>query len=206
MPNEIDARMEAAGLVDILRLDPSIKTDVRYATDNNFTGKVLYTEPFGLFAEPMLAKRIARANSNLKKLHPGYSIVIFDAARPLSVQKTMYDMVKGTPQEPYIANPYSGDGAGFHNYGMAVDLSIADERGEPLDMGTDFDAFTDLAHPGGERDHYLQNRISREAYANRMLLFALMGREGLVPHEYEWWHFQYYQRNEDKSRFALLDF
>lgn len=198
--------MEEAGLIDILSLNPTLKKDIRYASADNFTGRVLYRTAFSLYAEPKLAEGIARAQEALQRLYPGYSIVIFDAARPLSVQREMYDIVRGTDWEPYIANPYAEGGAGFHNYGMAVDLSIADDKGSLLDMGSGFDSFTTLSHVGNERTLLLEGKITPEAYANRMLLFALMGREGLLPHKFEWWHFQYYQLDEDKRNFMLLDF
>ena len=94
------------GLVDIQSLHPSIKSDIRYATKNNFTGKILYTEDNGLFCIPALAEAIGNAQRELININPTLSLVVFDAARPLSIQRDMFELVKGTDAERYIANPY----------------------------------------------------------------------------------------------------
>lgn len=197
---------ESLGLVDIKSLDKSIIADLRYATDNNFTGEILYTEDIGIYAEPGLANAVVKTNSLLHKIYPDYNIVIFDAARPMSVQKHMFNLVKGTDNEQYIANPYGNFPGGFHNYGMAVDLSIADENGVPLNMGTGFDDFTNLAHVGIEYDLFSKGLLSFEAYSNRMLLYALTAASGLMPYPFEWWHYQLDLTEESKQHFILLDF
>lgn len=203
---DIDSKIRLYGLLNLQEIDPTIQADIRYATTNNFTGIVLYKERFGLYAEAGLASAICRASVNLNKILPGYRIVVFDAARPLNIQKQMFDLVKGTPSEKYIANPYDDFPGGFHNYGMAVDLSICDSNGNLLDMGTDFDSFSELAHVGDERNMLKDKLITPDAYANRMLLYSLMGRENLLPHPFEWWHYQLEQNESDKNRHTILDF
>ena len=73
------------------------------------------------------AKALLQAQKRLKELYPGYSLIIYDAARPMSVQQKMWNVVKGTSQNIYVSNPARG--GGLHNYGLAVDVSIADEKG-----------------------------------------------------------------------------
>lgn len=204
--NRINAYLANNGLVDVLKLDSTILTDVRYATENNFTGKVLYPVEFGIFLEPELAIRIVRAHARLREVIPDARFVIFDAARPISVQYRMFDLVKGTDKEKYIAYPSGNCPGGFHNYGMAVDLSIVNSQGTLFDMGTDFDSFSSLAHVGNERELLSSGKISHEAYRNRMLLYWLMAEQELLPYPYEWWHYQYFQNEEDKKRFELIDF
>lgn len=206
MSNQIEKNMKAFGLVNITDLETSIQTDIRYATPNNFVGEIIYKEPFGVYAEPRLAQAIANAQRKLSKIHPGYSIVIFDAARPLSAQKTMFKIVENTEKEKYVANPFNEIKGGFHNYGMAVDLSIANEKGELLDMGTDFDSFSEESHVGNERQMVIEGKISMQAYINRMLLYMIMGEQGLLPYPYEWWHYQLDQEEESKENFNILDF
>lgn len=203
---EINDYLESLGLVNIRALDPSIKTDIRYATPNNFTGNILYDELYGVYAEPELARRVAAANSELHRIFPDYNIVVFDATRPLKVQYKMFDLVKGTEMEPYIALPSGEYPGGFHNYGMAVDISICDGNGQLLDMGTDFDSFSSLAHAGNERQLVADGLMTTEVYANRSLLYYLTGCQSLMPYPYEWWHYQYYQNEEDKKLFKLIDF
>jgi D-alanyl-D-alanine dipeptidase len=193
------------GLIDILSLDSSIRVDLKYATPNNFMGKALYPN-IGAYFIPELAKAIAAAQKTLKTIVPSYSLTILDAARPISIQKAMYDKVKGTTSEKYIANPYGRYAGGFHNYGMAVDLTISDIDGKTLDLGSNFDEFSDKAHVGNEYELFRKKIISKEAYTNRMLLYYIMSSNNLYPYPYEWWHYQIYLEEESKMNFKLLDF
>lgn len=194
------------GLVDILSIQPDIKTDIKYATTDNFTGKILYSEDVGVYAEPVLAQAVAQAQNTLKSIDNNLSIVIFDAARPISVQKEMFELVKGTASERFVANPYGEFAGGFHNYGMAVDVAIVDKNSKMLDFGTGYDSFEDIAHSGGEAELVKKGLLSLEAYINRQLLYYVMGKHGMLPYAYEWWHFQLQYEEKSKSKFQLLNF
>ncbi len=197
---------EEYGLVDILSMQPSIIKDVKYATENNFTGKVLYSENVGLYCVPDLAKAVAKAQEDLKSINSNLSLVVFDAARPMSVQKEMFELVRGTENERFIANPYGEYAGGFHNYGMAVDIAIADNKGGMLNFGTGYDSFENIAHSGGEAELVKFGKLSLEAYINRELLYYVMGKNGMLPYAYEWWHFQLTYKEQDKLKYKLLDF
>ncbi len=197
---------EEYGLVDILSMQPSIIKDVKYATENNFTGKVLYSENVGLYCVPDLAKAVAKAQEDLKSINSNLSLVVFDAARPMSVQKEMFELVRGTENERFIANPYGEYAGGFHNYGMAVDIAIADNKGGMLNFGTGYDSFENIAHSGGEAELVKFGKLSLEAYINRELLYYVMGKNGMLPYVYEWWHFQLTYKEQDKLKYKLLDF
>lgn len=194
------------GLVDISALDPSIVVDIKYATSDNFTGKVLYSENIGAFCEPELANAVVNAQKELKRINKDLSLIIFDAARPISVQKEMFDMVKNTPFERYIANPYTEYKGGFHNYGMAVDLAIVSSDGTMLDFGTGFDSFTEIAHSGCEAELVKQRKLSYECYVNRQLLYYITGMHGMLPYAYEWWHYQLHYDECTKRNYKLLEF
>lgn len=194
------------GLVDINTLDSSIVINLKYASTDNFVGENVYGDLRKAYLEPELAVCLVRVQRQLKELYPGYSLVIFDAARPLSVQERMFQLVQDTPQAIYVADPNTSHKGGFHNYGMAVDLSILDDKGQLLNMGTSFDFFGEEAHVGNEVTLLKNGKISREVYKNRMLLYYLMADEGLVPYEFEWWHYQLYIFESDKKKFRLLDF
>ena len=204
--NNINREMERLGLIDIQKVVPTILSDVRYATPNNFTGKVLYKTSFGLYAVEALAKALEEMSAWMSRHFPEYKIVIFDAARPLSVQREMFDLVKNTSFESYIYNPYGKIPGGFHNYGLALDLTLADSRGNLLDMGSEYDFFGTLSHSGKERELLEDGQITPEAYSNRLLLFSIAGRAGLFPHPQEWWHFQMSYDEDSKNNFPLLDF
>jgi D-alanyl-D-alanine dipeptidase len=193
------------GLIDIQSIDSSIRIDLKYATSDNFMGTPLYPK-IGAYCVPELAHAIAAAQKTLKSIEPSYSLTILDAARPISIQKAMFDKVKGTASEKYIANPYGKFQGGFHNYGMAVDLTISDHFGNFLDLGTKFDEFSDKAHVGNEYELFRTGSISRDALVNRMLLYYIMGKNNLFPYPYEWWHYQIHQEEENKQNFKLLDF
>ena len=203
---DINKKMESYGLVDIKLLAPEILSDIRYSTPDNFTGKILYRDPFGLYAVPPLAQAIADICLWLKKYMPDYQLVLFDASRPLSVQRDMFEIVKGTEFEPYIANPYGKIIGGFHNYGLAVDMTLADMQGNLIEMGTDYDFFGPEAHSFTEPELLEKGRISPEVLANRFLLYSIAGRFGLLPHPNEWWHFQFNYSEDSKKQYQLLDF
>lgn len=194
------------GLVDILSIQPDIKVDIKYSTTENFTGKILYTEDVGVYTEPTLAQAVAQAQKTLKYINKNLSLVVFDAARPISVQKEMFDLVKGTKSERFIANPYGEFAGGFHNYGMAIDVAIADKDGNMLNFGTGYDSFLDIAHSGGEAELVKKGLLSLEAYKNRQLLYYVMGKHGMLPYAYEWWHFQLTYNESDKLKYRLLNF
>ena len=200
----IDRKMEAAGLVDVCSLAPEIRLDLRYATTQNFTKQQLYKGLSRAYFQPKFAQRIAEAQRLLSKEHPGYHFVIFDASRPISVQRTMYAVVRDTPLKVYVANGARG---GRHNYGVAVDLSIADAEGTLLDMGTDFDFFGEEAHTDQEARLVKEGKITKEAQRNRQLLRSVMDRVGLRCYTREWWHFQEkIDMPEVRKRYKLLDF
>ena len=203
---DINQKLEAYGLVDIKKLVPKILSDIRYSTPNNFTGKILYKEPFGLYAVPTLAEAIADVSRWLEKNMPDYRLLLFDAARPLSVQKEMFEAVKGSTFEPYVANPNDDLLGGFHNYGLAVDITLADRYGNRLDMGTDYDYFGVESHSFIEPYLLEKGKISPKALANRFLLYSVAGRFGLLPHPNEWWHFQLTYSEESKKTYQLLCF
>lgn len=204
--NDLNKKMESLGLVDIQKVVPSILTDIRYATVNNFTGKVLYNTPFGLYAVEALANAVLEMSAWLADNLPGFRIVIFDAGRPLSVQKEMFEIVRDTCFQSYIADPYGPTPGGFHNYGLALDFTLADSNGKLLDMGTEYDSFCIASHPGKERELFEKEIISLEAYSNRHLLYSVAGRADLLPHPQEWWHFQLSYDEGSKENFPLLDF
>lgn len=116
----------------------------------------------------------------------------------------MFERVRGTPQEQYVANPYNE--GGFHNYGMAVDLSILGIDGVALDMGSPYDFFGEEAHTVDD-DYLLKTgRISEAAYHNRRFLYTVMREQELYPLPNEWWHYQHYVQESDKKLFKILDF
>lgn len=203
--SEIEIRYRESGLTDIGKLNSKIRIDLKYASEDNFMHQNMYGDLKVAYLEPQLAMAVCHAQEDLEKYKPGHRLVIFDAARPLGIQKKMFEKVRGTEQERYVAQPDNNRG-GYHNYGMAVDLSIEDANGTLLDMGTEFDHFGPEAHVGNEGELLRRGEIGMEAYCNRMFLYYLMGKNGLIPYEFEWWHYQLDIHEECKNEHTLLDF
>ena len=132
-------KLETMGMMDIKEIAPDITVKLMYATDDNFTGKVLYRGLERAFMHPQTALMLKKAQQLLKKEHPDYSLIVYDAARPMSVQKEMWKLVSGTKNDCFVSNPAKG--GGLHNYGLAVDVSIVGADGNPLEMGSAYDFF-----------------------------------------------------------------
>jgi D-alanyl-D-alanine dipeptidase len=118
-----------------------------------------------------------------------FRIKVFDAYRPLSVQKQMWEIL---PDDRYVANPATGS---RHNRGAAVDLTIVDSEGNEIDMGTEYDNFTEVAHPD-------YKNLPKEVLENRELLQKTMMKYGFKPITTEWWHFDF----EGWKNYSILDF
>lgn len=190
-------RMERAGLVDVARLDTTLRVDLMYARADNFTGRVLYTDLRAAYLHPEAASALVEAQRLLRTIHPDYRLLVCDATRPMSVQQTMWDAVAGTPSENYVSNP--ANGGGTHNYGFAVDVTIYDlMRRDTIPMGVPVDHLFSESHIDREADLVRTGRISAEAKANRELLRYVMTRAGFRPLRTEYWHFNYkgYRREE----------
>ena len=163
-----------ADLVDVQQAIPDIVLDIRYATTNNFTGQVLYPTA-GAYLRRSVVAKLKAVQAELAPL--GYGLKIFDAYRPLSVQRQMWAVY---PDPDYVADPRKGS---RHNRGAAVDLTLirlAD--GAELPMPTPFDDFTERAHR-----HFTD--LPAGLRANRALLEQVMTRHGFSGLSTEWWHF-----------------
>ena len=112
-------------------------------------------------------------------------------------------MVRGTDKTNYVSNP--ANGGGLHNYGLAVDLTIIDEKGEPIPMGTPFDFFGEEAHTTNEEVLLDNGRITRPEFENRRLLRRLMKQAGFRSIPYEWWHFNACTRAEARQNYPVID-
>jgi D-alanyl-D-alanine dipeptidase len=173
------------GLVELVKLDPSIKLDIRYATTNNFVGKVIYTEARAFLQRPA-ADAVARIHKKLSE--HGLGLVIFDGYRPLSATKIFWDVTPASKKK-YVANPSKGS---RHNRGCAVDLSLFDlKTGQNLDMPSDFDDFT-------ERASIDYAAATNQQKRNREILRGAMESDGFKVYPAEWWHYDFQQCPESR--------
>jgi len=176
-------------LVELGKLYPSLKLDIRYATKNNFLGYPVYKEAKA-FLQEEIAHALLDIDEDLKK--DGYGLLIFDGYRPWSVTKIFWDE---TPIEKknFVADPEKGSN---HNRGSAVDLSLYDlKTGKEINMTCGFDEFSERAYPsysGG----------TTEERKMRDYLISKMEKSRLFKvNAYEWWHFDYI----DYEKYPILD-
>jgi D-alanyl-D-alanine dipeptidase len=161
-------------LVDVARLVPDARLDLRYASTANFTGRALYPVARCLLRAEA-AERLARAAAALRA--KGYRLVLYDCYRPLSVQRQLW---KARPERGFVADPATGS---HHNRGMAVDVALADREGRPLEMPTDFDAFSPRARA------WATEGLTPGARRHRDALRAAMLAAGFSVNPLEWWHY-----------------
>lgn len=200
---ELDVYLASKGLVNVSLQDTTLRADFIYATPDNFIGKVLYSGISQVWLHPIAADMLITAQKLLKKEHPRWHLLVYDAARPMSVQCKMWALVRGTNLVNYVGNP--ANGGGLHNYGMAVDVTIADDTGKPLPMGTPFDFFGKEAHTTDEEALLASGRITRTEFDNRRLLRRIMRQAGFRVIPYEWWHFNACSRTEAIQNYPLID-
>ena len=198
----VEQSMLNQGLVNISDYDKSIKVSLMYSRQDNFTGVILYSQLHHAYLHPKAAKALAKAQSLLKKLHPGWSLVVFDAARPMSVQQKMWDCVRNTPKNIYVSNP--AHGGGLHNYGLAVDISICNEAGDTIHMGTPIDYMGSKAHIINEQQMLSTGKLTKQAVRNRQLLRRVMRDAGFRPLPSEWWHFNLVSRAVAKKYYKVI--
>lgn len=194
--------MDSLGLVDVTELDSSLVVKLMYTQADNFTGEILYDDLSEAYLHPDAAYALVKAQRALKELHPSYSLLIYDAARPMSVQKKMWNVVKGTPKYRYVSNP--NNGGGLHNYGLAVDISIQDSSGQPLPMGTKVDHLGAEAHITRESELVRNGKMSEAERQNRILLRKIMKEAGFRALPSEWWHFNFCSRDVARQKYKLI--
>lgn len=175
-------------LVELVKLDPTIKLDIRYATTNDFLGTPVYTQARAFLQRPA-AEALLRAHRELKT--HGYGLIIHDGYRPWYVTRIFWD---ATPDDKkiFVADPAKGS---VHNRGCAVDLSLYDlKTGEEVKMPSGYDEMTDRAYSdyaGGTADER----------ALRALLRHAMEKQGFTVNPTEWWHFDY----KDWKQYPILN-
>lgn len=202
LANEIEKKFIEAGLVDVHHIDKSIKVDLV----NSDPGKNFFRENFynGLnkaYLRREVAQKLSTAQKYLKSEFSDYSILIMDAARPRSVSQLMYNKMKGTKFEKFVANPQKGS---MHNYGIAVDVTIVDGNDKEIDMGfTPFYKSTVSIYWGYAKLKMFD--LTEGQKQNRKLLSGVMQKAGFIPLSYEWWHFNGMPKDEARKKYKIIE-
>lgn len=162
-------------LVEVTPQSHDLLLEIVYATTRNFTGKQVYKKPLCLMHEEA-ANKLQNAIEVLQPM--GLKLKIWDAYRPLEAQQELFQCV---PDPQYVSHPKTG--LRTHCRGIAIDLTLVDQFGHTLEMGTELDDFRPLAHHGNDQ-------ITELAQKNRLILAGAMNVAGFDALENEWWHYQ----------------
>lgn len=184
----LEAHMKRYGLVNVQDSIPEIFVDLKYSSTDNLTERDLYGNLTKAMVHPFVIHRLKQARELLKKRRPDLEFIIFDAARPKHIQDSLWICLKDHPQRnSYVADPNS-EGS-MHNYGLALDLSLADTNANPIDMGSPYDHFGEEAYITNEEMLLKKRLIKSSALENRKLLREIMVLSGFSTINSEWWHF-----------------
>jgi D-alanyl-D-alanine dipeptidase len=163
------------GWVELLKLDSTIAIDIRYATDQNFVGTQMYPCARCIL-RTSVAKSLIEVHRSLRAV--GMGLKVFDCYRPWSIQDALWQKM---PDARYVTPPEKGS---MHNRGAAVDLTLIDENGHELDMGTVYDFF-------GEEAYHTFTQHPQSILARRKMLRELMAEAGFKHIRTEWWHYSF---------------
>lgn len=194
-----------SGLVDVQTLSKNILVDLKYAGTDNFTNERLYFRINRAYLQKEVAEKLVNAQKFLDELKPGYHLLVYDAIRPREVQHKMWkalDSIPASVRANFVSNPHKGS---IHNYGAAVDVTITNERSEPLDMGADYDDSRKIAYPIYERRFLNTGELLLEHIDNRKLLRLVMGKAGFTGIDSEWWHFNACSHQYAKMHYPIIE-
>lgn len=165
---------------------PDIYVELRYVTENNFTGVKIYdfTEAYLRYGT---VKKLAQVQKELKQ--QGYSLKIWDAYRPFEAQQKLWEVY---PDPNYVANP--ANGMKNHNLGGTVDITMVAADGSIIPMPTEFDDFSLKA------DRNYSDIEDEEAVNNVMILQNTMENNGFTGYQGEWWDYS------DTVEYEAVDF
>jgi len=198
---ELEKSLIAQGLVNIQNLAPDVSISLKYASTDNFLNEDVYQGLSRCYLQPEAALMLAKAQTVLTTKHPGLTLLIYDGARPQSVQYKMWEIVKNTPMEDYVAEPDRGS---MHNYGTAVDLSLYHLDTGEVDMGTPYDHFGPLAQPRYETKYLESGELTQTQVNNRRILRAAMLEAGFSGILSEWWHFNAFPKDTVRKKYQLI--
>ncbi|MFH1392078.1 MAG: N-acetylmuramoyl-L-alanine amidase-like domain-containing protein [bacterium] len=152
-------------------VEPKIKTDLKYIK-------------YGSLDKCFLQKQVGLMLENAQRYLPNYNLVVYDCARPISIQEKIWNFLEGKPEQKLFADPAKT--TSLHSYGAAVDLTI-----EGLDMGSEFDSFDKMP-------------LTQEQITNRNLLKSVMQKAGFSGIKSEWWHFEAFSLEIAKEKFKVV--
>ena len=184
-----------------LRTVAGIAIDLRYATAANFVGRDLYSPFDCAWLHRDAAAALEQVVGWLARTRPGATVLVLDALRPQRVQQQLWDALDGTGLRMYLADPARGS---IHSFGMALDVTILDEAGRELDMGTGFDDLSERSHPALEAVLLARGELNDAQVGHRRLLRDAMTQAGFQGIASEWWHFDCGEREQVRQTYRRV--
>jgi zinc D-Ala-D-Ala dipeptidase len=179
-----------------------VTVNLKYGTTDNFTRQNLYGAFNKCYVHKITADKLRKSIEFLRKNNPDYKFIVFDALRPRSVQRKLWDVVKGTASQKYVADPEKGS---MHNYGIAVDIGLLDPMGKLVDMGAPFDGFTPLSEPQLESQFLKEGKLTQAQIDHRMILRKVMLGAGFRQMRHEWWHYDALREEQVRGKFDIVE-
>ena len=201
--SDIEKELERIGLQNVAEEIPGIEVYMVYSTPYNFMGRVLYEDLDEAYLVPEAVEKLRKANELLRKKRLDLHLVVYDAARPRSIQQQMWKVVENTELQDFVANP-NKSGGGPHNYGIAVDVTLVDCTGHPIPMGSVYDYFGDRSRVDLEAQLIENGEINHRELLNRQLLREIMTEAGWLVEPSEWWHFNAMPLNEACEKLTVI--
>ena len=201
--SDIEKSLERIGLQNVAEEIPGVEVYIVYATPYNFMGRVLYKGLDEAYLVPEAMEKLKKANELLRKKRLDLHLVVYDAARPRSIQEQMWKVVENTELQDFVANP-NKSGGGPHNYGVAVDVTLVDCTGHPIPMGSEYDYFGDRSRVDLEVQLIESGEINQRELKNRQLLREVMTEAGWLVEPSEWWHFNAMPLAEASQRLSVI--
>ena len=202
--SEIELGLEQIGLQSVSEQIPGIEVYMVYATPYNFMGRVLYEGLDEAYLVPEAMEKLRKANELLRQKRLDLHLVVYDAARPRSIQQQMWKVVENTELQDFVANP-NKSGGGPHNYGIAVDVTLVDCTGNPIPMGSEYDYFGDRSRVDLEAELIKNGEINHRELLNRQLLREIMTEAGWIVEPSEWWHFNAMPLSEASQKLTVIE-
>jgi zinc D-Ala-D-Ala dipeptidase len=198
LASEIATHADFSRLADI----QGLHIDLRYASTNNFAARNLYGETDCAWLHRIAAEGLQRSVNWLARAHPQHKLVVLDALRPQHVQEALWHLLADfAERDLYLAEPTRGS---IHSFGMAVDVTLLDQNGIEIDMGTSFDALDTRSQPKYAQRFLNEGTLTAAHLANRALLVETMQQGGFRGISTEWWHFDCGDRNLVRATFARV--
>jgi len=205
LPDTLELRLIALGLVDIQLINSKVRVELKYSSEDNFMKTNVYGKLKKAYLQKEVAEMLSKAQENLSNQDSNLYLLVYDDVRPVWVQWKMWNMLDSIPvhqRSKFLSNPKNKS---VHNYGSAVDLTICDSAGIPLDMGAGFDDSREIAYPSMEHYYLSKGLLTQVQVDNRKLLRAVMKSAGFRNIETEWWHFNAFSRNVARKKYKVVD-